>query len=262
MERICQSSKSRKTIVVEENRKWNNLFYSIVVDGFIDNNNNNKMNLIEDNSEIFQDISSLDMSVAEYLQQLLHPITRNAMFNYVYPSVLGKREFIISEDNFGDMENYLALSIGEVSREMTYDAIISKFSDPEYAVNQSKRNKWKPFSRVFVIQQPPTPKQYSTPNTNKKQRINRDNDNQTKINLATQNISSRVTQGILFLQKRTNQIPLTLLVTATTQKITTQPDQEVIVLRGQVLCIEIRGKSSSHIQKRSSSLQLSTKQNH
>jgi hypothetical protein len=224
--------------VVEENRKWNNLFHSIVVDGFIDNDDDNKMNFIEDESENTPNGFSLDMSVAEYLQQLLHPITRNTMFDYVYPSVLGKREFIISEDNFGDIENYLALLIGELSREMTDDAIIAEFSNPEYAVNQAKRNKWKPFSRVFVIPDTPTPKQYSTPNTNKRSRTHRDNDNQFKNNTAQQNTSSRVTQGISFLQKTTNYIPLAPITAVTTQHTTTQPDQEVIVLRGQVLRLE------------------------
>jgi hypothetical protein len=224
--------------VVDKNRKWNNLFHSIVVNGFIDNNDDNKMNYIDPESDNICDGRCKDMSVAEYLQQLTHPITKNTMFDYVYPSVLGKREFIISDDNFGDVENYLALLIGELSREMTYDAIMSEFSDPDYAVNQSQRNKWKPFSRVFVIQEPPTPKPYSTPNTNKRSITHRDNDIQPKTNIAHQNIPSRVTQGVSFLQKTTNQLPVTPLPHVATTNITNQPDQEVIVLRDQVLRLE------------------------
>jgi hypothetical protein len=96
------------------------LLTSIVVDGFIDNDDDNKMNLVDDNNtDLASDNIYPDMKVAEYLQQLVHPVTKNQMFDYVYPSVMGKREFIISNDNFGDIENYLALLIGELASNMT-----------------------------------------------------------------------------------------------------------------------------------------------
>jgi hypothetical protein len=75
--------------VMDENRKWNNLFHSVVVDGFIDNNDDNKMKLIEDGVDTTSDIIYPNMLVAEYLQNLLHPVTKNNMFNYIYPSVFG-----------------------------------------------------------------------------------------------------------------------------------------------------------------------------
>jgi hypothetical protein len=222
--------------VVDENRKWNNLFHSVVVDGFIDNDDNNKMNLIEDTSDSSADTSHPNMLVSEYLQNLLHPITKNTMFDYVYPSCMGKREFIISNDNFGDIENYLALLIGELAREMSIDSIIAEFCDSEYAISQSKRGKWKPFSRVFVLTETPKVKQINTSNTNKRSRLLRDNEQQHKpaiVNTIT--TPSRVTPGISFLQKTTNQIPV---LNPYTTIITPKNDQEVIVLRGQVLRLE------------------------
>jgi hypothetical protein len=73
------------------------------------------MNHIEMGKELDYDPSFPDYTITDYLYKMVHPITKEKLFDYVYPSIMGKREFIVSTANSGDAENYLKFLKGELA---------------------------------------------------------------------------------------------------------------------------------------------------
>jgi hypothetical protein len=141
----------QKQTTINDNRRWNFLFKSIVISGFKDNNDDIKMNHIEMGEELEYNNLFPNMTITDYLYQLVHPITNKKLFDYVYPSTMGQQEFIVSTANSGDAENYLKCLIGELAREMSFDAINSEFENPTFAIQQAKNFKWIPFAKGATI---------------------------------------------------------------------------------------------------------------
>jgi hypothetical protein len=141
----------QKQTTINDNRQWNFLFKSIVISGFKDNNDDIKMNHIEMGEELEYNDLFPNMTITDYLYQLVHPITNKKLFDYVYPSTMGQREFIVSTAKSGDAENYLKCLIGELAREMSFDAINSEFENPTFAIQQAKKFKWIPFAKGATI---------------------------------------------------------------------------------------------------------------
>jgi hypothetical protein len=141
--------KEKKETLYQEQRLWNYNFRSIIIDGF--QNNNDIATILMNSDEQIGEFVKV-YTVTEYLQQLKHPITNVLMFDYVYPTILGKRELIISIENLGDSESYAANLKGELGRLMEPNEIIKEF------VSMSEVNKltllppWQPFTRGALIE--------------------------------------------------------------------------------------------------------------
>jgi hypothetical protein len=143
---------TQKQTIIVESRKWDHLFKSICVSGFKDNNDDIKMNYILDMGEDEEvDVYHRDTTITDFLFSLEHPITKNKMFEYVYPTILGTKEFIVSTISSGDTEAYLKMLVGELARDMSIDAINEEFADPMYARQQANNAKWKAFSKACMI---------------------------------------------------------------------------------------------------------------
>jgi hypothetical protein len=142
-------TQDKKQTVVSNYRKLNYMYRSVVVSGFIDNDDNTPMwdtKNSNDNSEYKN-----TTTVSDYLRSKTHPITGLKMFDYVYPTVLGKREFMISVDNLGDSERYLKNVIGELAKLMCPSSIELEFSCPATVHQQMEKQSWKPFGRAHAI---------------------------------------------------------------------------------------------------------------
>jgi hypothetical protein len=99
----CENGK--KITLFQEDKKWNNIFRSVVVEGFIDNGDNLQMHqnkVAYDDKHIDQMVQNdakYNPTVSEYLRNITHPLLGHNMFDYVYPSIMGKRDFIILVDS-------------------------------------------------------------------------------------------------------------------------------------------------------------------
>jgi hypothetical protein len=147
----------KKITIYQENKKWNGIFQSVVVDGFWDNNDQVRMHqnkvIIEDEDidQMVENDAKYSPTVSEYLRNVIHPILGQKMFDHVYPTILGKREFIILVDEYGDIENYLEVVTGELAREMTPVNRACEFLDLVTVENVMDGPKWKPFHQKVDI---------------------------------------------------------------------------------------------------------------
>jgi hypothetical protein len=138
-EEFIKITNDKKQTIITDYRQWNYMYKSIVVPGFVDN---------DDNIPMWVDINT---SVSDYLLDKLHPITGRKMFEFVYPSILGKREFIVFIDNFGDSETYLKYVIGEFAKLMPHSSLELEFSCSDTVKFQMTKQDWKPFGRAHSI---------------------------------------------------------------------------------------------------------------
>jgi hypothetical protein len=129
------------------------------------------------------------------------------MFDYVYPSILGKREFMISEDNYGDVENYLTNLFGELAQHMSIQAINNEFEDPINAVKASHNKSWKPFARAAKLKETIVEKTTKTTNFSKWSRVHKESDHyynqdmNNNTNSTNTNSKSTNTTSPAYLQK-------------------------------------------------------------
>jgi hypothetical protein len=68
------------------------------------------------------------------------------MFKFVYPSVLGRQEFVISVENLRDSEDYVKELIGELTKVMSHESTDLEFSDPVLARAEMNNPDWQPFT--------------------------------------------------------------------------------------------------------------------
>jgi hypothetical protein len=87
-----------------ELRIWNYHFKSVVLDGFVDNND-----MVQIHNNITEDEEDMEstISVSDYLKNLVNPANNEVMFEFVYPAINGKREFIMTVNQLGEVNNFL-----------------------------------------------------------------------------------------------------------------------------------------------------------
>jgi hypothetical protein len=131
---------------ISELMKWNSTFKSITINGFNNNNDNVPMK-IRGNEEMstVKDDDLYTTSVSDYLRTLVNPTTGKKFFDYVFPTILGKREFVVSTDNCGDTKSFLEAIKGEMARYMNILSIKLEFQNPFEALQESKMTKWELF---------------------------------------------------------------------------------------------------------------------
>jgi hypothetical protein len=164
-----------KQTIMNDHRLWNITFKSIVVTGFKDNNDKIKMgtNTYIKNQGM-EEPTIEDMSVTEYLRNLKHPVTRHNMFDCVYPSIDGKREFIITRTNSGDTETYLRNVRGELARQMGPESLQHEFTGVAEVLREAEGDVWTPFERISSLKASPIERNLVNINTNKRIRVDRD----------------------------------------------------------------------------------------
>jgi hypothetical protein len=127
---------------IETLKKWNTTFKSIVVNGFKDTNDNIPMKMrINEEMDVNESDNLCTTSVSVYLMNITNPSTGQQYFDYGYPSINGKREFVISINNFGDTENLLEVIKAELARNMNHLSINLEIENPLEVLNQSKMEK-------------------------------------------------------------------------------------------------------------------------
>jgi hypothetical protein len=100
--RYCLLSTGERQTIINGIKRWNTLFKSVVVDGFNDTGDNVPMKTKMDKETKTNDDSDwlYTTSVSDYLRQIKNPTTGVKFFDYVYPSIMGQREFVVSTKNF------------------------------------------------------------------------------------------------------------------------------------------------------------------
>lgn len=128
-----------------ESQNWNYHFKSVVIDGFLDNND---MAQIRNNNMVEDDDMNETITVSDYMRNLINPTNNEPMFEYVYPSIGSKREVIVTINQLGEVNfNY---SKGELAKDMTNNNIKLEFTTPSEVIT-SMRLIWKPFTRIANI---------------------------------------------------------------------------------------------------------------
>jgi hypothetical protein len=136
--RYVKLTPDRQQTILNEQHAWSYNYKSVVVGRFQQNNNNVHMR-------------KTNSTVSDYLHNMLHPITKEKMFEFVYPTRMGKREFIVSNENYGDAEDLLRVIKGELARQMSFGAIQQEFDKEINIDKEMKRQTWTPFTRAANI---------------------------------------------------------------------------------------------------------------
>jgi hypothetical protein len=154
-------------------KKWNSTFKSICVEGFNNNNDNVPMK-VRDNEEMstVEDDELYTTSVSNYLRNLINPTTGNKFFDYVFPTILNTREFVISTDNCGDTESFLEVIKGEMARDMNRLSMKLEFKNPAAVLHDSEMVKWESFDVASEI----VNKTKDQSSFNKRSRVYEEND--------------------------------------------------------------------------------------
>jgi hypothetical protein len=122
--------------------------------------------------EVNENYELYTTSVSDYHRNMVNQSTGQKYFDCVYPSIMGKREFVISTDNCGDTESLLEVIKGELARTMNRLSIKLEFKNPLEVLQQSKMDKWEAFERVNEIVS-----QLSKNKHNKRTRVTQEADN-------------------------------------------------------------------------------------
>lgn len=136
----------KRLTIFNDNRNWNFHYKSIIVTGFMDNDDNVQ---IKNNNEGKRDDEDT-ISVSEYLRNITHPLSKDRIFEYVYPTTNGTREFIVNINNIGEAENYVNYLKGQLAKDMEPGAIIAELKSPSEAMRNA-HEVWRPFARIAMI---------------------------------------------------------------------------------------------------------------
>jgi hypothetical protein len=116
------------------------------------------------------------------------------MFDFVFPSILGKREFVINLDNYGDAESYLDKIHGELAQVMSAESIKLELSTLSEAFRLALEPVGTPFEKVSQIKVSVSERVPKTTNQNKRIQLYKDEDNYSltpiqtiPLNLSTPN---------------------------------------------------------------------------
>jgi hypothetical protein len=71
----------------------------------------------------------------------------------VYPLIDGAREILVFAKHLAEAKSFVEMAIGELARNMTKSAIEVIFQNPEYALEESKKEKWKAFANPTFIKE-------------------------------------------------------------------------------------------------------------
>jgi hypothetical protein len=134
----------KKLTQLNEWRKWSLTFYSLLILGFKDNDDNVPMHLTEklttDNTKrTYKDSTS----VLDYLRNNIKAASGDSLFVYVYPPIQGTREVLVKWENFSDPTRWIASAHGQLAREMNGKAIKIVYQNPNKAVEASKFKKFR-----------------------------------------------------------------------------------------------------------------------
>jgi hypothetical protein len=176
---------TKRQTLINDYKRWNTTFKSFLADGFKDNEQDVIMGTPYGNKEYTDQEKGLhQLTVSDYLRQIVHPISKLKMFDYVYPAVLGKREFIISVDTYGDVESFLSVIQGELARIMDPTSIQKEFQSPFTAISQMNEPDWTPFTRASTIKD--TVIIQMSKNFNKRTRTSNDNGSQSRYEVKSE----------------------------------------------------------------------------
>jgi hypothetical protein len=99
----------KKLMVINNQNKFTNEHRSLLLNGFIDNDDNIPMFVEEDDtlelSEEEQELSKT--TVSNYLRYNIRATEGEPLFSYVYPPINGVREFLVTVNNYYDALSYL-----------------------------------------------------------------------------------------------------------------------------------------------------------
>jgi hypothetical protein len=136
---------SKKQYIINEQRQWNMTFKSIVVKGFKDNGDNVSMgNNTINTTEMNTGNGTSYMTVSEYLRQIKHPTTGELLFDYVHASIDGQREFIVTQMQSGDAEDYLLVVCSKIARNMNPLHHELEFTNTQDVLNNLDETEWQP----------------------------------------------------------------------------------------------------------------------
>jgi hypothetical protein len=168
----------KKYTLLQELKQWSSMFRSILVEGFKNNHDKTNMQEIDEEQMLENDNPNplQNTTVSDYLRNEVKSVTNNELFEYVYPTILGTREFLVTVENYGDAKEYTNLIFTELSRNMTTKSINLEFQNPNPDII-THYQPWKPFFKANNII-----KSHDSPihqKFNNRTRIYRENDHYT-----------------------------------------------------------------------------------
>jgi hypothetical protein len=129
-------TQDQKTTIVKRVNGWRAHYRSILINGFIDNDNNVPMVYNKDKEP---DNNLSDVSVTDYLNNYVKNSQGENLFHHVYPPQNGIRQVVVKLVNFSHAASYIKVIHGELAREMDLEAQDLVFDDPTQAYLDSSR---------------------------------------------------------------------------------------------------------------------------
>jgi hypothetical protein len=143
----------KQTIILSQN-KYTGECRSHVLSGFIDEDRDIPM-VIEDKNNPDGSTRKLEKlettSVNDYLLEIKSGDGTN-LFEFVYPTTLGTKEFIVAWHHNEEAKDFLELGIGELARQMNEKSRNLVFEDPDRAFIDSCGPAWEPYYRIKDIE--------------------------------------------------------------------------------------------------------------
>jgi hypothetical protein len=169
-----------KSVAIKRQNNFVNSFRSVLLRGFIDNNNNVPMIMIDEEDEN-EDITDLlvdpeyqhgfdKLSVSDYLSNYIFSGDGTLLFEMVYPPIDGVRETVVRKHHFAEALEYADLVHGELGRFMNQTSISLVFENPGKALNDRHGKKWEQHTRLRDLSEEYNKMVDSTPNYNKRSR--------------------------------------------------------------------------------------------
>jgi hypothetical protein len=170
-----------KEVLIRKQNNFLNNYRTIILSGFIDNDDNVPMYMVDEeeledlhiaikngttdkyNSKAYNE-GFESLGVTEYLQNYIFSGDKTTLFEKVYPPIEGMREVVLKRIHLAEALDFSEVFRGELARCMNSTAIALVFNDPTRALNERANKAWEPHKRYQALHEQYQHMVDSTPN--------------------------------------------------------------------------------------------------
>jgi hypothetical protein len=168
----------QKLKMVKTINEWSAACRSLLITGFIDNDDDVPMAF---NEERYPDEPLTKISVTDFLANMVKAGDGKTLFHKVYPPFRGTREVLCELHQFAQAHSYSKVALGELSRTMDKEAMMLVFEEPDNAVIYARTHEvWEPHLRAISIENMPIQEKKIFQSKRGRKEQSKENPNETK----------------------------------------------------------------------------------
>jgi hypothetical protein len=150
-----------KITLIKAQVKWSTIYRSLVLKGFNNGRDHIKMHHDPSNDTTMNNNEPYShITVGEYFRKHVKSSSGDNMFEYVFPTIKGTREFLVCIDKYPEATSFLESARGELYKRMNSEAREAVFDDVESVADEAVNNPWRPLITSYQVEETPLEKNH------------------------------------------------------------------------------------------------------